>query len=35
MTQTGLSPPQAAANLWFDFNGRGSAFSKVLTRVER
>ncbi len=23
MTETGLSPPQAAANLWFDLNGRG------------
>ncbi len=23
MTKTGLSPPQAAANLWFDLNGRG------------
>ncbi len=24
---------QAAANLWFDFNGRGEAIFRVLTRV--
>ncbi len=33
LTETGLSPPQAAANLWFDFNGRGEAIFRVLTRV--
>ncbi len=33
LTMTGLSPPQATANLWFGFNGRGSAIFRVLTKV--
>ncbi len=30
MTETGLSPPQAAANLWFDFNRSGSALCRTV-----
>ncbi len=30
MTETGLSPPQAAANLWFNFNRSGSALCRTV-----